>query len=743
MTTKAKLIDEETIAFLHHTSVEDNDIVKGIGLDRRDIEFKYQHTERLNNWRTDELYIARAQEVEGTFLEKMYDEEHENFLARQAEEASEQVAIENDRKTFGQIMNDIKDLKLQCLQNRAAADMRKSAKKTVKERRQAVRDRLARLEIRQERERRSLSEAHARKLKDIKLSRNIVLRDIEDPELRIIINGNEYNDKTLAAENAKMKVQTAEQTRVMNAKIFTQLVQNTKEIEQLREIHLLGLKHTTKYCDIELEAMDEFESLVALHTTEEQKLEAELKAIADKEETNLQSEMTAGRAKAAQAEAAHQAALKRAKLKKEARQIRKQQRIDARERERQFWAAEEELLNEHLLSTYGSASSDVVHEKALQLLDRSRLESNRKILDKESSDDEFEDYLNESILDNVAKMTNEASALDKQFAREMFKIENMRKMHKDQLHKVREHNRKFRETLKKTHAKTLREVLADQEVEVAKLQEQQEKEMNALMETQKSSEKADDDNRALNHRLNGMLPRFVVDAMKKNEPVEPKAFQNLMFLTSDIVSFTSLSSESTAAQVISLLNRLYTAMDDMLDSFHDVFKLETIGDAYCIVSGLNSQERSPRLNAIDIAECALGFIDIIENLDMSDQVKDKIEIRVGIHCGDAVGGVGNINQPNTGTQPFFRFSLFGDTVTTTGLLEQSSKPNCIHLSGAIYDLIKDDYEFDVSETLTVDTASGAKKKVPTYWLAGRKNAVKTDKKVDKKSNRSRSITFEQ
>ncbi|KAI8851743.1 hypothetical protein BC829DRAFT_96160 [Chytridium lagenaria] len=246
MASKVKLMDDVTLNLITRAKKEDDEIINGIALDRKDIEFKYLHTERLNNWRTDELYIRRAQETETNFLEKIYDEEHATFLARQSEEASEQTAIENDRKVFGQIMSDIIDLKLQSLQNRAAADMRKSAKKTVKERRQAVRDRLARLDIRQERERRSLVEAHARKLKDIKLSRNITLRDIEDPELRIIISGKEYNDKAAAAENVRLKALKAEETKMTSARLFNQLVRNTKEIEQLREIHLLKLKHTTK-----------------------------------------------------------------------------------------------------------------------------------------------------------------------------------------------------------------------------------------------------------------------------------------------------------------------------------------------------------------------------------------------------------------------------------------------------------------------------------------------------------------
>ncbi|KAG8308178.1 Guanylate cyclase 32E [Homalodisca vitripennis] len=177
--------------------------------------------------------------------------------------------------------------------------------------------------------------------------------------------------------------------------------------------------------------------------------------------------------------------------------------------------------------------------------------------------------------------------------------------------------------------------------------------------------------------LNRMLPKTVAEALKRGDPVEAESFQCVTIYFSDIVGFTELSAVSTPLQVVDLLNDLYTCCDSII-SHYDVYKVETIGDAYMVVSGL--PVRNGDRHAGEIASMALHMLSQMQRFDIRHRPGEPLRLRIGIHSGHCVAGVVGLKMP--------RYCLFGDTVNTASRMESSGEPFRIHISHSTADLLQ-------------------------------------------------------
>uniref|UniRef100_A0A803WE61 Guanylate cyclase n=1 Tax=Ficedula albicollis TaxID=59894 RepID=A0A803WE61_FICAL len=208
-------------------------------------------------------------------------------------------------------------------------------------------------------------------------------------------------------------------------------------------------------------------------------------------------------------------------------------------------------------------------------------------------------------------------------------------------------------------------------------------------------------------RLNFMLlPRPVVKSLKETGRVEPELFEEVTIYFSDIVGFTTLCKYSTPMEVVDMLNDIYKNFDHILDH-HDVYKVETIGDAYMVVSGL--PKRNGNRHAVDISMMALDILSFMGSFELRHLPGLPVWIRIGIHSGPCAAGVVGIKMP--------RYCLFGDTVNTASRMESTGLPLRIHVSGSTINILKrTDCQFQYEER--GETYLKGRGTEITYWLTG-------------------------
>uniref|UniRef100_A0A672RRK7 Guanylate cyclase n=1 Tax=Sinocyclocheilus grahami TaxID=75366 RepID=A0A672RRK7_SINGR len=204
-----------------------------------------------------------------------------------------------------------------------------------------------------------------------------------------------------------------------------------------------------------------------------------------------------------------------------------------------------------------------------------------------------------------------------------------------------------------------------------------------------------------------MLPKSVALALKTGKPVKPEHFSDVTLYFSDIVGFTTISALSEPIEVVDLLNDLYILFDGII-AIHDVYKVETIGDAYMVASGVPN--RNGNRHAAEMANMSLDILHCIGTFQMRHMPDVKVKIRIGLHSGPVVAGVVGLKMP--------RYCLFGDTVNTASRMESTGLPYRIHVNQSTVDVLnslKLGYKID-GRGRTELKGKGVEE---TYWLVGR------------------------
>ena len=149
----------------------------------------------------------------------------------------------------------------------------------------------------------------------------------------------------------------------------------------------------------------------------------------------------------------------------------------------------------------------------------------------------------------------------------------------------------------------------------------------------------------------------------------------------DLVGFTAMSSEMPPADVVTLLNGLFTRFDEAAHEL-GIEKIKTVGDAYMAVCGMPVPVRRPCR-----AHGAHGDPHGPHHARARAwSTTSSMKLRVGINSGPVVAGVIGKSK--------YIYDLWGDTVNLASRMESGGMPDTIQVTRPVYEKLKDEFVFE-------------------------------------------------
>ena len=178
--------------------------------------------------------------------------------------------------------------------------------------------------------------------------------------------------------------------------------------------------------------------------------------------------------------------------------------------------------------------------------------------------------------------------------------------------------------------------------------------------------------------LEAVLPAPVAARLRSQEAVADD-FPEVTIIFADIVGFTRISEQLGARGTVEMLNAVFSRADHGCDLF-GIEKVKTIGDAYMAVAGALTHPPRPQKAAVDFSVFLIN-----EGRRVGEELGLDIKIRIGVNTGPVLGGVISSKR--------LSYDYWGDTINVAARLQGLAFEDGITVSEAIYEKIKDSYNF--------------------------------------------------
>jgi adenylate cyclase len=220
--------------------------------------------------------------------------------------------------------------------------------------------------------------------------------------------------------------------------------------------------------------------------------------------------------------------------------------------------------------------------------------------------------------------------------------------------------------------------------------------------------------------LTNILPRSIAERLKAASQTIADHLDSATILFADVVDFTPLSQQLPPAEVVGILDQLFSRFDTLVER-HGLEKIKTIGDAYMAAAGVPDPVPD---HARRVALLALDMRDAVATWPVADRL--RLELRIGINSGPVVAGVIGHKR--------FLYDLWGDAVNTASRMEEHGTPGEIQVTRETYDLLNDEFVCTPRGTVQVK----GKGEMETWYLV----APRSDGRDLDLDARERSISAE-
>lgn len=180
--------------------------------------------------------------------------------------------------------------------------------------------------------------------------------------------------------------------------------------------------------------------------------------------------------------------------------------------------------------------------------------------------------------------------------------------------------------------------------------------------------------------LLNILPAATARELKEKGHSEVQTLQETTVLFSDFVGFTELSARLSPAALIELLNRHFSAFDEIMEE-HGLEKIKTIGDAYMAAAGVPNADPN---HAVQAAKAALAMQQFVAKVFAESGGENAFQIRIGLHSGPVMAGI-------VGKQKF-QYDIWGETVNKASRMESAGIVGNINVSRETAGLLSNRFE---------------------------------------------------